>query len=173
MADASSPTAPVILGMLAWGPKSGYEIKQAVDSSARFIWAASYGQIYPELKRLGEQGLIVGEGSSTGGRSRTVYSLTDAGREALRGWLAAPSESFEMRDEALLRLLFTGAAPETAPGTLADKLAYHDRVRARLERIGEQKGVTGYARMALEYGIECHAWMADWCRRKLAAETGG
>ena len=46
-----SATGKVILGMLAARPRSGYEIKQLVDSSARFFWAASYGQIYPELKR--------------------------------------------------------------------------------------------------------------------------
>ena len=51
-----SATAKVILGMLAARPRSGYEIKQLVDNSARFFWAASYGQIYPELKRLEDAG---------------------------------------------------------------------------------------------------------------------
>ena len=40
-----SNTAYVILGMLRHGERSGYEIKQAVDQSTRFFWAASYGQI--------------------------------------------------------------------------------------------------------------------------------
>src|SRR5215210_891064 len=43
---------PVVLGLLRHGPRSGYDIKVAVDGSTRFFWAASYGQIYPELKRL-------------------------------------------------------------------------------------------------------------------------
>src|SRR6185503_7490036 len=47
-----SPTARVILGLLAWGPRTGYEIKQVTDQSTRFFWGASYGQIYPELRRL-------------------------------------------------------------------------------------------------------------------------
>ena len=42
------------------GPKSGYEIKGLVDRSTRFFWAASYGQIYPELRRLSDAGLIEG-----------------------------------------------------------------------------------------------------------------
>jgi DNA-binding PadR family transcriptional regulator len=45
-------TAYVVLGMLRHEPRSGYEIKTVVDKSTRFFWAASYGQIYPELKRL-------------------------------------------------------------------------------------------------------------------------
>ena len=40
------------------GPHSGYEVKQLVDHSARFFWAASYGQIYPELRRLEAAGLV-------------------------------------------------------------------------------------------------------------------
>jgi len=47
-----SPTGYVILGMLRNQPRSGYEIKQAVDNSTGFFWAASYGQIYPELRKL-------------------------------------------------------------------------------------------------------------------------
>src|SRR2546421_8408 len=45
-----TPTGRVILGMLRLGKRTGYEIKQIVDVSTRFFWAASYGQIYPELQ---------------------------------------------------------------------------------------------------------------------------
>src|SRR5437588_784579 len=55
-----TPTGRVVLGMLRMGKRTGYEIKQLVDVSTRFFWAASYGQIYPELKRLDAQGLVVG-----------------------------------------------------------------------------------------------------------------
>ena len=51
-----SKTAYVILGMLRLGKRTGYEIKSRVDVSTRFFWAASYGQIYPELKRLEDAG---------------------------------------------------------------------------------------------------------------------
>jgi PadR family transcriptional regulator AphA len=68
-----SPTAYVILGMVSGEPRSGYEIKALVDESTRFFWAASYGQIYPELKRLAEEGLVEGTDAPRGGRKRTVY----------------------------------------------------------------------------------------------------
>ena len=54
-----------MLGLLAGGPRSGYDIKSIVDRSTRFFWAASYGQIYPELRRLEAEGLIEGEDSPT------------------------------------------------------------------------------------------------------------
>ena len=67
-----SPTGRVILGFLAVEPRSGYDIKEQVDKSTRFFWAASYGQIYPELKRLAGDGLRGGgrvRRASAGGRS--------------------------------------------------------------------------------------------------------
>jgi len=85
-------TAKAILGMIAARPRSGYEIKQLVDKSTRFFWAASYGRIYPELKRLDEERLIEGTDSSQGARARTVYKLTAKGKRAAREWIDAPSE---------------------------------------------------------------------------------
>src|SRR5918996_4715616 len=110
-----NPTAYVILGMLRHEPRSGYEIKSIVDRSTRFFWAASYGQIYPELRKLADAGLIEGKSKPSGGRKRTEYTLTPAGRKELRRWLEIEPEVFEMRDEGLLKLFFSGAAPATAP----------------------------------------------------------
>src|SRR5438874_258259 len=108
-----SATGRVILGMIAFGRTTGYDIKQLVDKSTRHFWAASYGQIYPELKRLEERGLIRGRSEPSGGRARTVYELTDAGRTALLAWLASDAEPlYELRDEGMLKLFFSDAFPE-------------------------------------------------------------
>src|SRR5579859_5004595 len=80
-------TGRVVLGMIARGRRTGYEIKQLVDRSTRHFWAASYGQIYPELRRLEEQGLVQSRPEPSGARARTVYELTEAGRQALDEWL--------------------------------------------------------------------------------------
>ena len=103
------PTTSVILGMLSFGPKSGYEIKAFVDRSTRFFWAASYGQIYPELRRLTDAGLITGTDASQGERRRTVYELTPSGQNALRAWLETPAVTYEMRHEGMLKLFFADA----------------------------------------------------------------
>ena len=95
--------------MLAAKPRSGYEIKQLVDTSARFFWAASYGQIYPELKRLENTGLIAGTDASQGNRQRTVFKLTPKGRRAAQEWIERPPQVFELRDEGLLELFFAGS----------------------------------------------------------------
>src|SRR3954463_13700406 len=95
-----NPTGRVILGMVAFGKRTGYDIKAFVDKTTRYFWAASYGQIYPELKRLEGQGLVRGRSDPSGGRPRTVYELTEAGAAALEHWLESDAgPSYELRDE--------------------------------------------------------------------------
>src|SRR5262245_55821734 len=106
-----SPTAYVILGMLNLGALTGYDIKGIVDRSTRFFWAASYGQIYPELNRLEAAGLVKGRLASTGGRKRKEYEITATGRKALAGWAALPPQMPELRDENLLKLFFADVLP--------------------------------------------------------------
>jgi PadR family transcriptional regulator AphA len=163
-----SNTAYVILGMLRHQPRSGYEIKAAVDNSTRFFWAASYGQIYPELKQLDEAGLVKGEADPPGGRKRTVYRLTAAGRKELRRWLKRPAETFELRDEGLLKLFFSGAAsPQSAAEAIAAKRGYHERKLEQLRSM--EPAVRGledpYPYMVLSHGIELSEWMISWCQR--------
>src|SRR5256885_1097801 len=122
-----SPTAYVILGMLGWRPMRGYEVKSIVDKSTRFFWAASYGQIYPELRRLAAAGLIEGKARPQGGRKRNVYRLTRAGRKQLRAWLDADPQVYELRDEALLKLFFADATGgDSAAATLDAKRRISD-----------------------------------------------
>src|SRR3954470_550449 len=74
-----------LLGMLAVRPGTGYELAQRFDTSMSNAWHASHSQIYPELARLTELGMVevVGEGAR---RSRT-YAVTEGGREELRHWM--------------------------------------------------------------------------------------
>ncbi len=161
-------TAYVILGFVRNEPRSGYEIKALVDNSTRFFWAASYGQIYPELKRLSEAGLIVGSDSPTGGRKRTVYEITADGEEELRSWLRQRPETFEMRDEGLLKLFFANALPpeeavEILRAMRAERLAVHERLRAIEELKGEIDDP--FPMIVLRGGLEFTKWFADWCER--------
>jgi len=87
MSSHLSPTARVILGMLRLGAETGYEIKRAIDLSTRFFWSASFGQIYPELRRLEERGLVKARPDPRGGLKRTSYQLTKTGESTLHDWL--------------------------------------------------------------------------------------
>lgn len=172
-----SATGKVILGMLAAKPRSGYEIKQLVDNSARFFWAASYGQIYPELKKLEKEGLITGDDSSRGGRRRTTFKLTAAGKREAREWIAGPPQVIELRDEGLLELFFAGSIdPERAPEIARERAAKATASAAELRSIEEEIEATGQLEgpdhgsdsgslAVLRYGIEMNEWAAEWFER--------
>jgi DNA-binding PadR family transcriptional regulator len=176
-----SATGKVILGMLAARPRSGYEIKQLVDSSARFFWAASYGQIYPELKKLETAGLITGDDSSTGARQRTTFRLTADGKRAAREWIAEPPEVLETRDEGLLKLFFAGSIePKRAAEIARERAAISKAKATQLRAIAEQVDQTGKpegpdarpdagSMTVLRYGIEASEWAAEFFER--AAEN--
>jgi DNA-binding PadR family transcriptional regulator len=163
-----SPTAYVILGMVSREPRSGYEIKALVDNSTRFFWAASYGQIYPELKRLSQAGLVEGLDAPRGERKRTVYAITAAGEEALKDWLRLPPSTFEARDEGLLKLFFAGALPPSEAAEILRSMRRHrldlvERLRAIEPKALEKEDP--YPLMVLRGGIEFSEWFADWCKR--------
>jgi DNA-binding PadR family transcriptional regulator len=160
---------PVVLGMLALGPRSGYDIKAAVDRSTRFFWAGSYGQIYPELRRLEAEGLIEGEDASNGARNRRVYELTDAGRDALQDWLLGESVTIELRDESLLRLFFSDALPrEQALGLLEVRRRGHEEYLDVLRAIDARPGEDpDFVDLVLRWGIDFNDWGRQWCEQQL------
>src|SRR5215210_1932629 len=160
---------PVVLGLLRHGPRSGYDIKVAVDGSTRFFWAASYGQIYPELKRLEGAGLIEGEDAPTGGRRRRVYSLTTTGEQALVEWLHGTTATIELRDESLLRLFFADGLPRDEAlmlleGRRRGHEQYLDTLRAIEARTGQD---ATFVELVLRWGIDFNEWGAEWCRQQL------
>ena len=160
---------PVVLGLLAKRPLSGYDIKAIVDRSTRFFWAASYGQIYPELRRLEEEGLVEGEDAPNGARRRRVYDLTPAGRAALIEWLLGPTVTIELRDESLLRLFFADALPnEEALMLLEGRQRGHEQYLEILHAIDARPGQdTPFVDLVLRWGIAYNEWGAQWCRQQL------
>src|SRR3954462_12427628 len=116
--------------MLRLGARSGYDVKRAVDVSARFFWTISQAQIYPALKRLEKEGLVRGRSDPRGQRRRRVYEVTPAGERALREWLRGGEElSMEIRDLATLKLFFADVLDD-------DEVRAHlHAMRARSEQL--------------------------------------
>lgn len=165
-----TPTSYVLLGTLSFGPRTGYSTKTLLDKSIRFFWATSYSQIYPELKRLAEAGLVEGTDTTEGGRRRVEYRITDEGREALRGWLCQPPEIFEMRDEGLLKLFFSNAAsPDCAIKTLRSIRERHEMMGRQLQELAEgAKGLqpgNPYPDIVRRAGVEFFRLFGEWCSK--------
>jgi DNA-binding PadR family transcriptional regulator len=109
MAD-QSPATYGLLGMLAVRSWTGYELTRQVHRSLRFIWPTSEGHLYREQKRLVGLGWAVVEQERTGRRTRNRYTITEAGREALAGWLATPPEEPHLQIEGVLRVFYANLA---------------------------------------------------------------
>ena len=165
------PTAVTwaVLGLLALGPRSGYDIKRAVDRSIRHFWAASYGQIYPELKKLEEAGWIAGKDADRGARSRRVYRLTARGRRELDGWLHGYETRIELRDESLLRLFFADTLPPgEALGLLAARREGYRMMLAYLQGLDDGSGEEDppFVHLVYRWGLDYCEWGIAWCDRQ-------
>ena len=127
-----------VLGLIASTPRSGYDIKRIVDRSIRHFWAASYGQIYPELKRLEEAGWIAGDDASNGGRARRVYRITAGrargARRLVRRHRHADRDPRRVAAPALLRRQPAARPRARPPGRQARGLPADARVPARPRR---------------------------------------
>jgi PadR family transcriptional regulator AphA len=159
-----SATARVILGLLKFAPRTGYDVKRVTDFSTRYFWRASYGQIYPELRGLEREGLVSSREEPYGRRKRRVYELTAKGERALSEWIESDSDLYELRDEALLRLFFGELIPHERLLALVRRRREICESSAALFRgIARDLGeITDPSGEVLRYGIESMEWNAEW-----------
>lgn len=96
-----------LLGALTWGPQSGYDLRRNIEASLGNFWSEGYGQIYPLLKELVTEELVTKYVEHQESKpDRHVYTLTQAGKEALHDWLLERAEMPTARIEILLKLFF-------------------------------------------------------------------
>lgn len=99
-------TSYAILGHLAMQPWTMYDLAAQMRRNVHYFFPRAESQVYAEPKRLVELGLATAESEATGKRARTVYAITEAGREELRRWLASPlSKGPQLEFEAMLRVI--------------------------------------------------------------------
>jgi len=107
------PISYMVLGMLRLGATSGYAIKKAADASSSAFWPVSLAQVYPELARLENGGLVTRHDDPHGARPRAAYELTEKGEAAFLAWLRSSREApVQLRLEGLLRFFFADALPK-------------------------------------------------------------
>jgi PadR family transcriptional regulator, regulatory protein AphA len=99
-------TSYAVLAVLALRDHSTYALAKQMRFSLRYLWPRAESNVYAEPKRLVAAGLASSRVEWTGGRRRTVYSITGAGRVALTDWLATPSVPQRYESEAVLKILF-------------------------------------------------------------------
>lgn len=169
-----SKTRYVILGLLSEGNLSGYEIKKIVDLRFSHFWSESFGQIFPELKKLLEQGLIE-MAEKKGQRDKTTYAITQKGMEELLQWLELPVEKDNVRIELLLKMYFSGLGDkktiqkhvETYQKTYTQKLQVLGAFTHELEAIRDLHHNHGDILRVIDFGRKTYQAYIDWCSETL------
>lgn len=168
-------TRYVVLGMLLQGPANGYELRQRIDSTIGNFWQESYGQLYPALHELREDGLVATVGSATGAREAQRYEITLAGRDALRAWVVRPPQPQPERNELLLKVFFAELAPAEVGQQVTRAADEATANAARLDALHAQvsERVKGHPALpawlaTIEYGRAGSRVLAEWARRTAA-----
>jgi DNA-binding PadR family transcriptional regulator len=125
-----------LLALLAARPMTGFDAMRQFDASVGYLWHAPHTQIYGELRKLESTGLIEGEEVPRGEHARKRrYSLTEAGRDQLRGWVAEVEEPRRERDPQRLKAAyFEWASPEAARAQLEAHARFHEDAQASYEK---------------------------------------
>jgi len=165
----------ILLGYLARGPRTGYDLKKTFDASAAHFWPARQNQIYRTLTRLHEQGQISLEiVEQTDRPNRKLYAITEAGRDELLAWLCTPVEEPIWRSHLLSQLFFSDAIDDDAAIALLEARLRHltEEVQQyeQMIELGDEPATPENARdqffrwLTLDHGIRTHLCSIDWTK---------
>ena len=140
-AARNTTTAYAVLGLLAIGEASAYELAQRMTRSVAHVLPRAQSVVYEEPKRLAARGLVEVRHEARGRRSVAVYRITQPGRLALQEWLGEPPAFPQLDAEAVVKALFADQ------GTRAQLLA-------TIRTTGEdaERRLAALAEQAAEYG---------------------
>ena len=174
-------TSYALLCLLGVKPWSAYELTAQMRRSLRFCWPRAETRIYQEPKNLVAHKLATARTESVGRRSRTVYTITPKGREALRRWLEEPSAPPELDCESLIRAAFAEHGSKDALVRTLEGLEEHGRVmHADALEVMEDYATSGgpfpdrlhvnvlVGKFILDYTALLSAW-AEWAQEQVAS----
>ncbi|GAA3767447.1 PadR family transcriptional regulator [Salinactinospora qingdaonensis] len=165
-----NPTAASLLGFLHDKPLTGWDLTQVAEDTIGTFWSLTRSQVYRELSRMAEAGLI--EAGDPGPRDRRPYALTDAGRQAFAAWAAQPPGDEAIRFPLLLMITL---GRHIDPAVLAHHLRRHRRQHAdRLADYeaswqaawsGDDPAPDPYSLATLDFGRTYERAVLDWFDR--------
>jgi DNA-binding PadR family transcriptional regulator len=128
-----------LLSLLVRDPTTGYDLARRLRRPVGYYWTARHSQIYPELARLVDAGLVSYEArSGPGPREKKTYTITAAGRDALADWLVRPPGPRMPKDELLLKTYAVAAAEPQRMARL-----YLDMADGYAQRLAQYRGMLG------------------------------
>lgn len=160
-----------ILGLLHYEDMHGYRIKDHLEKNFGHMWSINYGQIYQNLKKMEEEGLVEMvemAPSEDGGPRKKLYTVTDAGRDEFARWLAgSPERQMLLRDPFLTRFVFFGFGDDDrALETIDEQIdIYAEQLERRRTNMPRWSQQSDYVRLMAELGVEFNEMYLEWLRR--------
>lgn len=131
-----------LLALLEAGPMTGYELAKQFDESVGYVWRAQHSQIYTELRRLEQEGLVVANTLPRGAKAlatKRPYALTEAGARELQRWVAEVEPPAPVRDPAYVKATYLEYVPlQAAREQFREHRAHYETLRNRWERHVDQ-----------------------------------
>ena len=169
--------AHTILNTLADSPHTGYDLWKEFDESVSCFWRATQQQIYRELTKMENRGLVSCEIIPQEGRpAKKVYSLTAEGMEELMAWMEEPSTPTVIREDLLVKVRGGYLVkPEIIIKELEHRQQIHAQQLARY-REKEQKFLVDSENLSpankcryltLRRGIRYEQEWIEWCEEAL------
>ncbi|HLM37415.1 MAG TPA: PadR family transcriptional regulator [Gaiellaceae bacterium] len=166
--DRLTTTEYGVLGLLAFGESSGYDLARAAARSIGYMWAPSRSQIYKVLPRLVAAGYAEGREVEQHGRpDKAIYRITPAGMAALRLWV----ENVEEASPGIfvMKLFFAWtASPQAAQEQLAlyrSQVERHLAAFEEMERTLSSRDEPVHSRVALRHGILRARATLEWAKQ--------
>jgi PadR family transcriptional regulator AphA len=156
-----------VLGLLSNGPASGYDLLKVFEISLANVWPATQSQLYAELGRMADVGLV--EVAAEGPRGRKEYAITDEGMAELRHWMAEVPPDRPRRNDMLLRVFFLGLLePQQAIDFLRRQAEFaaerHKGLVALQDEVQGDDPLSIYGRFALEWGLRFTTASQEWAK---------
>lgn len=160
----------IALGMVLENDMTGYDIKKLIENGIGVFYKASFGSLYPALKRLTEKGFLTTFEKPQGNRQKIYYHITEEGQSTFLSWLTAPMDIFEGTNTHLAKVYFFDKLPlEICRQQL---LEYEENNRRYLKKLREleaefskmeHKECFYYKLSTLYYGICIIQKTIQWC----------
>ncbi|MFN8644738.1 MAG: substrate-binding domain-containing protein [Candidatus Binatia bacterium] len=146
------PVAHAVLGILASGPRHGYDLRRALEEELGAEWRVDFGQLYRVLARLDRAGWVrVQRQERAAGPTRKVRAITAAGRRELERWRATPPPATRRREATAVHrrlgghaerpLLIAGSDDAVLDLLVSALAAQHPELGLDVERVGSLAGL--------------------------------
>ncbi|MEU9242885.1 PadR family transcriptional regulator [Streptomyces shenzhenensis] len=130
-----------VMAALLEGEASGYDLAKGFDATVANFWAATPQQLYRELERMEADGLVTARVVEQERRpNKRLFSLTPAGRDAVRAYTAEPpARPSVVRDELLVKVQCADAGDlDAVRAAVAERMEWATAKLARYERIRQR-----------------------------------